>query len=150
MISKEFDSVTEGRAHKRISWEAIFSGVVLAFLVGGNVGAAPEAAPNSQQSSVEKIYGNWVAKDVDAKLGEVTIRLSFREEGGMTLVAWSELIFAGKVKETKGPYKVSGDTISSKAIRGGTKAKFMFEDEKLVLEFEDGKIVRFHHDPETR
>jgi len=112
MISKEFDSVTEGRAHKRISWGAIFSGVVLAFLVGGNVGAAPEAAPNSQQSSVEKIYGNWVAKDVDAKLGEVTIRLSFREEGGMTLVAWSELIFAGKVKETKGPYKVSGDTIS--------------------------------------
>jgi hypothetical protein len=121
--------------------------LAVAFFGGNNVIAAPEAAPKSTQSPLEKLYGNWVAKDVDAEVGELTIRLSFREEGGMKLVAWSELIFAGKVKELKGPYVVSGDTISSKAIRGGTEAIFLFEDGKLVLEFEDGKIVRFHRDP---
>lgn len=121
--------------------------LAVAFFGGSKVIAAPEAAPTSTQSSREKLYGNWVAKDVDAKVGELTIKLSFREEEGMKLVAWSELMFAGKVKEMKGPYIVSGDTISSKAIRGGTKAIFLFEDGKLVLEFEDGKIVRFHREP---
>jgi len=32
MISKEFDTVTEGRAHKRISWGAILAGVVVALV----------------------------------------------------------------------------------------------------------------------
>ncbi|MEO7298635.1 MAG: hypothetical protein ABI042_08685 [Verrucomicrobiota bacterium] len=114
-------------------------------LSGGNVFATLK----SRQGPPEKLYGTWVAKNVDAKVGEVTINLSFAE-GRLKLVAWSELFFAGKVKEMKGPYKVRGDTISSKAIRGGTKAKFWFDGEQLVLEFEDGKIVRFHRESETR
>jgi len=121
-----------------------------AFLSCAQIMAAPDAAPKFQQGPPEKLYGTWVAKDVEAKVGEVTIKLSFREEGGMKLVAWSELFFVGKVKEMKGPYKVRGDTISSKAIRGGTKAKFWFEGEQLVLKFKDGKIVRFHRETETR
>ena len=121
-----------------------------AFLIYGNVFAAPDAPPKSKQDPPEKLYGTWVAKDVEAKVGEVTIKLSFREEGGMKLVAWSELFFVGKVKGMKGPYKVRGDTISSKAIRGGTKAKFWFEDEQLVLQFKDGTIVRFRRESETR
>jgi len=127
-----------------LSWCAVF--LAATFLSGGNVFAAPK----SKQSPLEKLYGNWVAKDVDAKVGEVTIKLSFREEGGMKLVTWFELFFVGKVKEMKGPYKVRGDTISSKAIRGGTKAKFWFEGEQLVLQFKDGKIVRFRREQETR
>ncbi len=130
-----------------LSWCAAF--LAVAFLGGVNVFAAPEAPPKSKQGPPEKLYGKWVAKDVEAKVGEVTIKLSFREEGGMKLVAWSELFFVGKVKEMQGPYKVRGNTISSKAIRGGTKAKFWFEDGKLVLEFEDGKIVRFRRETET-
>lgn len=102
-----------------------------------------------QTRSAGKALRTWVPKNVDAKVGEVTINLSFAE-GRLKLVAWSELFFAGKVKEMKGPYKVRGDTISSKAIRGGTKAKFWFDGEQLVLEFEDGKIVRFHRESETR
>jgi len=124
--------------------------LAVAFLSGVNVFAVPDAAPKSKQIPPEKLYGTWVAKDVEAKVGEVTIKLSFREEGGMKLVAWSELFFVGKVKEMKGPYKVRGDTISSKAIRGGTKAKFWFEGEQLVLQFEDGKIVRFHRETSIR
>jgi Cu/Ag efflux protein CusF len=131
-----------------LSWCAAF--LAMAFLSGVNVFAAPEAAPKSKQGPPEILYGTWVAKDVDAKAGEVTIKLSFREDGGLKLVAWSELIFAGKVKETKGPYKVRGDTISSKAIRGGTKAEFWFEGEQLVLQFEDVKIVTFRRESETR
>jgi len=130
------------------SWGAVV--LAAAFLGGVNVFADPELPPKSKQSPAEKLYGNWVAKDVDAKVGEVTIRLNFREEGGMKLVAWSELFFVGKVKEMKGPYKVLRDTISSKAIRGGTKAKFWFKDEQLVLQFKDGKIVHFRREPETR
>jgi hypothetical protein len=117
---------------------AVFFAV--AFLGSVNVFATPP----------EQLYGTWVAKDVEAKVGKVTIKMSFREEDGMKLVAWSELFFVGKVKDMKGPYKVRGDTISSKAIRGGTKAKFWFEGERLVLQFEDGKIVRFDRETEIR
>lgn len=125
-----------------LSWCLIF--LAVSFLGGVNVFAAQVAPHKSRQFPLEKLYGTWVAKDVESKVGEVTIRLSFREEGGMKLVAWSELFFVGKVEEIKEPYKVRGNTITSKAIRGGTKAKFWFEGERLVLQFKDGKIVRFN------
>jgi len=63
-----------------LSWCAVF--LAATFLSGGNVFVAPEAPPKSKQGPPEKLYGTWVAKDVDAKVGEVTIKLSFREEGG--------------------------------------------------------------------
>jgi hypothetical protein len=64
----------------------------------------------------------------------------------MTILAWSDIPFAGKVKDLKEPYEIHGDTIRSKAIRGGTKAKYSFEGEHLVLQFEGGKVVRFRRE----
>lgn len=112
------------------------------------IAARPDAARGNkrQPGPPEKLYGTWIAKDVDAKMGEVKVKLTFREEGPVKLLAWSDIPFVGKVKDLKGPYEVHGDTISSKAIRGGTKAKYSFEGEQLVLQFEGGKVVRFRRE----
>ena len=84
-----------------------------------------------------------MAKDVDAKMGEVKIRLTFRREKKATLLAWSDIPFVGQVRDLKGSFSVHGDTISSEAIRDGKKAKFSFESDQLVLRFKSGKVVRF-------
>ena len=91
----------------------------------------------------EQIYGTWMAKGVDAKMGEVKIRLTFLRENKATLLAWSDIPFIGKVRDLKGPFSVQGDTISSEAIRDGKKAKFTLKGDQLVLYFESGKIIRF-------
>ena len=91
----------------------------------------------------ERLYGTWTAKDVDAKMGEVKIRLTFSREKKATLLAWSDIPFVGQVRDLKGSFSVHGDTISSEAIRDGKKAKFSFENEQLVLRFKSGKVVRF-------
>jgi len=100
----------------------------------------------AQSDSAEKLYGTWIANDVDVTMGEVKIKLTFRKEGAMTILAWSDIPFAGKVKDLKEPYEIHGDTIRSKAIRGGTKAKYSFEGKQLLLQFEDGKVVRFRRE----
>jgi hypothetical protein len=99
-----------------------------------------------QSDSAEKLYGAWIANDVDAKLGEVKIKLRFRKEGSLTILAWSDIPFAGKVKDLKEPYVIHGDTNRSKAIRGGTTAKYSFEGDHIVLQFEEGKVVRFRRE----
>ena len=91
----------------------------------------------------ERLYGTWTAKNVDAKMGEVKIRLTFRREKKANLLAWSDIPFAGQVRDLKGSFSVYGDTISSEAIRDGKKAKFSFESDQLVLRFKSGKVVRF-------
>jgi len=91
----------------------------------------------------ERLYGTWIAKDVDAKVGEVKIRLTFRQEKKATLLAWSDIPFAGQVRDLKGAFSVHGDTISSEALRDGKKAKFSFENDQLVLRFISGKVIRF-------
>lgn len=101
-------------------------------------------AQNSERADPQRLKGNWIAEDVDAKIGEVTIRLTFPDEGPMNIVAWSEIPFVGEVKNLTAPYVVQGDTISSKAIRGGAKARYEFEGEYLVLQFENGTTIRFH------
>jgi hypothetical protein len=90
-----------------------------------------------------KLYGTWIANDVDTEMGEVKIKLTFRSVGTVRLLAWSDIPFVGKVKDLKGPYEVHRNMISSKAIRGGTKVKYSFEGEQLLLQFEDGKVVHF-------
>lgn len=99
---------------------------------------------NSERPEPQRLYGSWVAEDVDAKIGEVTITLTFPDEGPMNIVAWSEIPFVGEVKNLTAPYVVQGDTISSKAIRGGAKARYGFEGEQLLLQFENGTTIRFH------
>ena len=91
----------------------------------------------------ERLYGTWTAKDVDAKMGEVKIRLTFRREKKASLLAWSDIPFVGQVRDLKGSFSVHGDTISSEAIRDGKQAKFAFENDQLVLRFKSGKVVRF-------
>lgn len=91
----------------------------------------------------ERLYGTWTAKDVDAKMGEVKIRLTFRQEKKVSVMAWSDIPFVGQVRDLKGVYSVNDDTISSEAIRDGKKAKYSFESEQLVLRFKSGKVVRF-------
>lgn len=91
----------------------------------------------------ERLYGTWTAQDVDAKMGEVRIRLTFLREEKATLLAWSDIPFVGQVRDIKGSFSVHGDTISSEAIRDGKEATFSFEDGQLVLRFKSGKVVRF-------
>jgi len=91
----------------------------------------------------ERLYGTWTAKDVDVKMGEVKIRLTFCREKNATLLAWSDIPFVGQVRDLKGSFSVHGDTISSEAIRDGKKAKFSFENDQLVLRFKSGKVVRY-------
>jgi hypothetical protein len=91
----------------------------------------------------EKLYGTWVADDVDAKMGEVKIRLVFKEEGPVRIAAWSDIPFVGQVRDRTAPYEVHGNTISSDAIRGGTTVKYWFDGGQLVIEYKDGKTVHF-------
>lgn len=94
----------------------------------------------------KRLYGTWTAKDVDAKMGEVKIRLTFRREKDATFLAWSDIPFVGQVRDLKAAFSVHGDTISSEAIRDGKKAKFSFENDQLVLCFKSGKVVRFNRE----
>ncbi len=108
---------------------------------------AAETAKIEKPSHVpERLYGTWTAKDVDAKLGEVEIRLSFLRAETASLMAWSDVPFVGQVRDLKGPFSVYGDTISSKAIRDGEKATFSFVNDQLVLRFKSGKVVRFNRE----
>ncbi len=91
----------------------------------------------------ERLYGTWIAKNVDAKTGEVQIRLTFRQEKKVSFMAWSDIPFVGQVRDLKGSFSLQGDTISSEAIRDGKEAKFSFERDQLVLRFKSGKVVHF-------
>lgn len=111
-----------------------------------SAGASEMRVNDIQPGSAEKLYGTWIAEDVDSKMGEVKIKLTFREDGPVTILAWSDIPFVGKVKDLRESYELHGDTISSKAIRGGTSVRYSFEGEQLVLQFEDRKVVRFRRE----
>ncbi|WP_322628307.1 hypothetical protein [Halothiobacillus sp.] len=91
----------------------------------------------------ERLYGTWIAKGVDAKMGEVRIRLTFRRGKKVSFLAWSDIPFVGQVRNLQGSFSVDGDKIKSKAIRDGKKATFSFEGKQLVLHFKSGKVVHF-------
>ncbi len=64
--------------------------------------SADEDGGNTVQSDPhEKLYGAWIANDVDTKIGEVQIKLTFRRVGTVRLLAWSEIPFVGKVKHLR-------------------------------------------------
>jgi len=92
----------------------------------------------------DKLMGSWIAQDVDAKIGELKIKLTFRKEGQMKLAAWSDIPFAGQVRDKTAPYEVNGDVISSEAIRGGTSVTYSFEGEQLIIRYQEGKTIAFH------
>ena len=110
-----------------------------------NDSPAPDRAGEKDDADPhEKLYGTWVSKDVPTSAGDVKIQVTFRQEGPVRIVAWSELPFVGKVRETKGPYEVHGNTISSSAIRGGTSVQYWFDQGELIIKYSDGKTVRLH------
>lgn len=93
----------------------------------------------------ERLFGTWVAHDVATSAGPVKVQVTFRQEGPVRIIAWSELPLIGQVRETKGPYEVNGHTITSEAIRGGTSVQYWFQDDgQLVIKYADGKTVAFH------
>jgi hypothetical protein len=109
----------------------------------------PTTAPATTRSAAEarsleqKLYGTWIANDVDAKLGQVKVKLTFRQEGPMKLAAWSDIPFVGQVRDKTATYEVNGNVISSGAIRGGTSVEYWFEGDDLIIRYKDGKTVRF-------
>ena len=132
----------------------------LMFLVPlGCSDSPPTPAPNAEESdatrvpattraadgrtSEDRLYGTWVARDVDTTMGEVKVRLTFREEGPMKLAAWSDLPFVGQVRDKTAPYEVRGSVISSDAIRGGTSVEYSFEGDDLIIKYKEGKSIRF-------
>ena len=105
---------------------------------------APATTRAVRELSLEdRLYGSWVANDVDTKLGEVKFKLTFREEGPMKLAAWSDIPFVGQVRDKTAPYELHGNVISSDAIRGGTSVEYSFEGDDLIIKYKEGKTVRF-------
>jgi len=107
---------------------------------GPSAGATTQA---SQQALEDKLYGTWVADDVDAKIGQVKIKLTFHQDGPVKIAAWSDIPFVGQVRNKSAPYEVHGNTIHSDAIRGGTSVKFWFDGDQLVIRYEQGKTIHF-------
>ncbi|HEV7299919.1 MAG TPA: hypothetical protein VGN72_11190 [Tepidisphaeraceae bacterium] len=100
---------------------------------------------NDDDAAAQRLYGTWEAENVEAPIGDVRVRLTFKEEGPVRIAAWSELPLVGQVRDKKGPYEVQGNKITSEAIRGGTTVQYRFDgDDVLVIEYTEGKSVRFH------
>lgn len=92
----------------------------------------------------ERLLGTWVAKNVDTSMGAVDIELTFREDGPVRILAWSDLPLVGQVRNKEAPYEVRDHTIQSDAIRGGTSVEYRFNEQgQLVIEYKDGKTVTF-------
>lgn len=107
-------------------------------------------ASQSAESAPDKLVGTWVAKNVETDSGQADIRLTFREEGPLKLMAWSDLWLVGQVRDKTAPYKVTENTISSEAIRGGTVVKYRFSPSgNLIIEYQDGETVEFQRASST-
>lgn len=96
-----------------------------------------------EEESHKQLYGTWEANDVDTSMGEVKIRLTFRKRGSVRILAWSDLPFVGQVRNKQAPYEIHGNTLTSDAIRGGTSVNYRFKNGDLLIEYKDGKTVRF-------
>lgn len=106
--------------------------------------SAAGAGDTDAQAAAEKLHGTWVSVNpVGVSFGAAEIKLTFKDEGPVRIMAFSTLPLVGKVRETSGPYEVNENTITSEAIRNGTSVQYHFEGEQLVIEYKDGKTVRF-------
>lgn len=117
---------------------------------GRPAAASPSTQPATQPSSNgvdQRLYGTWVAQDVDVSMGQVDIRLTLRKEGPVTILAWSDLPFVGQVRNKTAPFEIRDHTLHSEAIRGGTSVQYWFTDRgQLVIQYADGKTVTFHRE----
>jgi hypothetical protein len=106
--------------------------------------ASATQTASATQPQHERLYGTWVANDVDTKLGDVKVQVTFKEQGPVKILAWSDLPLVGQVRDKQAPYEVHGNTISSDALRGGTSVKYHFDGDDLIIQYNDGKTVRFN------
>lgn len=119
-------------------------------LIGGdpdqpNASAKPTTSPTTQHANApERLFGTWQSiGTVDTPLGAATIRLTFRQEGPVRIVATSTLPLLGQLEEKSGPYYVENGQIISDTIRGGTAVDYWFEGDNLAIEYKPGEMVRF-------
>lgn len=115
-----------------------------------NAATRPATQPSetAQQRTVpepvpEQLYGTWVAQNVDSKIGQVKIELTFKKEGPVHLLAWSELPLVGQVRNKTAPYEVTNGKLHSDALRGGTTVDYWFEGGNLMIKYKEGQVVRF-------
>ena len=113
----------------------------------GSPSTSPTSSSSSQSEIHKRIFGTWAAKNVETKGGtNVDIELTFKEEGPLKLLAWSDVLFVGQVRNKKAPYRIEGNAIISDAIPLGTNVNFHFSPSgSLIIEYKDSKTVRFHH-----
>ena len=106
--------------------------------------ATTQPSTAAATSPAEKLHGTWVSVEpVDVAAGGAKVKVTFKEDGPVKIVAWSTLPFVGQVRETSGPYEVHGNTIESEAIHGGTSVKYWFDGDHLVIQYSDAKNVKF-------
>lgn len=105
-------------------------------------GAASASTAQEDQDD-PRLYGRWVARDVDASMGEVKVQLTFRRDGPVRILAWSDLPLVGKVRDKRAAYEIKGNTLQSDALRGGTSVDYRFDGGDLIIEYKEGKSVRF-------
>jgi hypothetical protein len=110
---------------------------------GTSTAATTNLSAATTQSLEDRLYGTWVANDVDVKIGQVKIKLTFHQDGPVRIAAWSDIPFVGQVRNKKAPYDVHDHTIHSDAIRGGSTVKYHFEGDQLVIQYKQGKTIRF-------
>lgn len=75
-------------------------------------------------------------------LGEVDIRLRFTRDESAHIMAWSTVPLVGEVRDTQGSFEVREGRLVFDAIQGGTSVEYWFENGKLVIRYDDGKVVR--------
>jgi hypothetical protein len=50
------------------------------------------------------------------------------------------------VRDGKASYEVHRSTIHCDALRGGTSVRYHFDARDLIMQYKDGKTVRFHRE----
>lgn len=107
--------------------------------------SATPSDPNSGRNTgpPERLFGTWTASNVQSPIGEVRIQLTFKEDGPVRIMAWSELPLVGQVRNKTAAYTVEGGVIRSDAVGNGTRCEYWFEDGHLMLRYEDGRVIRF-------
>jgi len=115
-------------------------------IVSRDTQPATTASADNQTASddEQKLLGTWVAEDVDAKIGSVKIKLTFRQENSMKLAAWSDIPFVGQMRDKTSSYEVNGNVISASAIGDGTSVEYWFDGDDLMIKYKEGKTIRFH------
>lgn len=95
------------------------------------------------QPPPKRLVGTWRSSVVMTEVGPVQNTVTFSPNWTVFIITRSTLPLVGVVQNTSGPFRIEGDRIMSNSIRGGLHVRYWFEDEQLMVELEDGEVVRF-------